>query len=58
MSKGQTWFDRYGYATFNCEFDGMEKDKGSGHVWARNFIAKRLAENAESDCDPFRYPTV
>lgn len=52
MSKGKTWFDRYDKATFNREFDGMEKYKGSGDVWARNFIAKRLAKNAGIDFDP------
>ena len=58
MSKGQTWFNRYDDATYNREFDGMEKDKGSGPVWARNFIAKRLAENANIGYDPFCYPTI
>ena len=53
MSKGQMWFDRYNHATYNLDFDGMKEACGKGDIYARNFIAKRLAEHAGINYDPF-----
>ena len=47
------WFDRYNHATYNLDFDGMKEARGKGDTYARNFIAKRLAEHAGINYDPF-----